>query len=182
MRAIESSSFPVCEYLVSKGAKVMHETISGVEPLTVAAEFADPRIYHLINEKVTAMGGGDKQKGAKKKAGSASSKKRGHSGTKSAKTDAAAVAQQGPTVPQPRRGSLLRAAAELAKSFETQETIAFHPKSKWTELPTTKELMHEKQVVRDRLGWEVDFHDFKMPFMSNVSKRLEQMTLPEVKI
>jgi hypothetical protein len=42
--------------------------------------------------------------------------------------------------------------------------------------------MHEKSVVRDRLGWEVDFHDFKMPFMSNVSKRLEEMTLPEVKI
>jgi hypothetical protein len=42
--------------------------------------------------------------------------------------------------------------------------------------------MNEKATVRDRLGWEVDFHDFKMPFMSNVSKRLEQMTLPEVKI
>jgi hypothetical protein len=42
--------------------------------------------------------------------------------------------------------------------------------------------MHEKGVVRERLGWEVDLHDFKMPFMNNVSKRLEQMTLPEVKI
>jgi hypothetical protein len=83
---------------------------------------------------------------------------------------------------QPRRGSLLRAAAELAKSFENTESIAFHPKTKWTDLPTTKELMNEKATVRDRLGWEVDFHDFKMPFMSNVSKRLEQMTLPEVKI
>jgi ankyrin repeat protein len=29
MRAIESSSFPVCEYLVNKGAKVAHENISG---------------------------------------------------------------------------------------------------------------------------------------------------------
>ncbi len=90
--------------------------------------------------------------------------------------------QQIPVTQQPRRGSLLRAAAELAKSFENTETIAFRPKSKWTELPTTKELMHEKGVVRERLGWEVDFHDFKMPFMNNVSKRLEQMTLPEVKI
>ncbi len=95
---------------------------------------------------------------------------------------AAATTQQIQGAQQPRRGSLLRAAAELAKSFENTETIAFHPKSKWTDLPTTKELMHEKGVVRDRLGWEVDFHDFKMPFMNNVSKRLEQMTLPEVKI
>ena len=89
MRAIESSSFPVCEYLVSKGAKVLHQTPSGLEPLTVAAEFADPRIYHLINEKVTASGGGGKQKsGARKKTGSAGSKKRPHTGSKSAKTDA----------------------------------------------------------------------------------------------
>ncbi len=89
MRAIESSSFPVCEYLVNKGAKVMHETKSGLEPLTVAAEFADPRIYHLINEKVTATGGGKQKKGtARKKSGSAGSKKRPQTGGKSAKTDA----------------------------------------------------------------------------------------------
>ncbi len=76
----------------------------------------------------------------------------------------------------------MRAAAELAKSFEKTDSIAFHPKSKWTDLPTTKDLMHEKTVVRDRLGWEVDFQDFKMPFMSNLSKRLEQLAVPEVKI
>lgn len=87
MRAIESSSFPVCEYLVNKGARVIHENISGLEPITVAAEFADPRIYHLINEKVTASSGNKPKSGARKKTGSASSKKRPHTGTKSAKTD-----------------------------------------------------------------------------------------------
>lgn len=76
----------------------------------------------------------------------------------------------------------MRAAAELAKSFENNESIAFHPRTRWTDLPTTRELMNERGVVRDRLGWEVDFHDFKMPFMTNVSKRLEQMAVPEVKI
>jgi hypothetical protein len=70
----------------------------------------------------------------------------------------------------------------LAKSYEHTESIAFHPKTRWTDLPTTKDLMHERKVTRDRLGWEVDFHDFKMPFMSNVSKGLEKMALPEVKI
>ena len=90
--------------------------------------------------------------------------------------------QQTTNISQPRRGSLLRAAAELAKSFENTESIAFHPKTRWTDLPTTRDLLDEKANVRDRLGWEVDFHDFKMPFMSNVSKRLEQMTMPEVKI
>ncbi|CAF4067248.1 unnamed protein product, partial [Rotaria magnacalcarata] len=183
MRAIESSSFPVCEYLVNKGAKVSHENISGLEPLTVAAEFADPRIYHLINEKVNGSSGNKPKSANRKKSGSASAKKRQQSGGKSTKTDTqASAAQQTPTIQQPRRGSLLRAAAELAKSFENTESIAFHPKTKWTDLPTTKELLHEKSVVRDRLGWEVDFTDFKMPFMTNVSKRLEQMAMPEVKI
>lgn len=88
MRAIECSSFPVCEYLVNKGAKVSHENISGLEPLTVAAEFADPRIYHLINEKVGAAGGGKQKSGAKKKTGSAGSTKRPHTGNRSARTDA----------------------------------------------------------------------------------------------
>jgi hypothetical protein len=88
MRAIECSSFPVCEYLVNKGAKVTHENISGVQPLTVAAEFADPRIYHLINEKANAGGANKQKSGARKKTGSASSKKRPQTGAKSAKTDA----------------------------------------------------------------------------------------------
>lgn len=68
----------------------MHENISGLEPLTVAAEFADPRIYHLINEKVNAAGPNKQKSGARKKSGgSAGSKKRPHTGgTKSAKTDA----------------------------------------------------------------------------------------------
>ena len=87
MRAIESSSFPVCEYLVSKGAKVAHENISGLEPLTVAAEFADPRIYHLLNEKAGA-GEGSKSKGSAKKSGSASAKKRPQTEKKSGKADA----------------------------------------------------------------------------------------------
>lgn len=96
MRAIESSSFPVCEYLINKGAKVMHENISGLEPLTVAAEFADPRIYHLINEKVTAAGPQKQKSGARKKSGSATSKKRPQTGGKSAKTDAVRVTNLSP--------------------------------------------------------------------------------------
>lgn len=88
MRAIESSSFPVCEYLVSKGAKVSHENKSGVEPLTIAAEFADPRIYHLINEKVNATSGNKPKSATRNKSGSASAKKRQQSPAKGAKADA----------------------------------------------------------------------------------------------
>jgi ankyrin repeat protein len=76
MRAVESSSFPVCEYLISKGARVTHENVSGLEPLTVAAEFADPRLYHFINEKVNAGGGRKPKSAARKRTISTSSSKR----------------------------------------------------------------------------------------------------------
>jgi hypothetical protein len=88
MRAIESSSFPVCEYLVNKGAKVTHENCAGIEPLSVAAEFADPRIYHLINEKVNAITGGNNKKGGAKKKPAAAAKKPARSGKKSAADNA----------------------------------------------------------------------------------------------
>jgi hypothetical protein len=82
----------------------------------------------------------------------------------------------------PRRGSLLGTDVELEKLFENTNSIAFIPKTKWTDLPTTKDILREKSIARDRLGWEVDFHDFKMPFTNNISKRLEETSLPEVKI
>ncbi|CAF5095692.1 unnamed protein product, partial [Rotaria sp. Silwood1] len=73
-----------------------------LEPLTIGAEFADPRIYHLINEKVDATDR-NKPKVARKK-------------------EVNQPAQQQPC------GSLLRA-AELAESFENTESIAFHSKT-----------------------------------------------------
>ena len=43
----------------------------------------------------------------------------------------------------------------------------------WTDQPTTKDLLSDKQVKRDRMGWEVDFPDFEMPFQKNVTTKVE---------
>ena len=43
----------------------------------------------------------------------------------------------------------------------------------WTKQETTEELMCERIVRRDRFTWEVDFVDFKMPFLKNVANRVE---------
>ncbi len=87
MRAIETSSYPVCEYLINKGAKVTHENISGLEPLTVAAEFADPRLYHLINERVIAVGGNKQKNAARKTTMTPISSKRPQTGLVNTKTN-----------------------------------------------------------------------------------------------
>ena len=46
------------------------------------------------------------------------------------------------------------------------------PLKSWTQQPTSEELIREREVARDRFGWEVDFHDFKMPFLKNVENRV----------
>ena len=76
-------------------------------------------------------------------------------------------------MPLPRKGSILRAASALAGGLDEQEDITYTPKKMWTDQATTKELLCDKVVKRDRFGWEVDFPDFEMPFQKNVSKKVE---------
>ncbi|CAF1023931.1 unnamed protein product [Didymodactylos carnosus] len=209
--AAHSGQIDVVKAIVDAGGQINAESVTkatplmraieSLDPLTVAAEFADPRIYHLLNERVNSM---PKPKSATQKKSTSASKKRPQT-TGKAKSDAVCISRdkyvlttrdiyiwyffqhsagtvQTTQRTQPRRGSLLRAAAELAKSFDNTESITFHPKTKWTEQPSTQDMIREKGILRERFGWEVDFHDFKMPFMDNASKRLEKMTLPDIKI
>ena len=78
-------------------------------------------------------------------------------------------------IPRQRKGSILRAASALAGGVDEQENITYTPLKAWTKQPSTKELIHEKVVRRDRFTWEVDFDDFEMPFKKNVSKKIEEM-------
>ena len=40
--------------------------------------------------------------------------------------------------------------------------------------PTTEELIAEKETRRNRYGYEVDFNDFKLPFIKNAMDRVEE--------
>lgn len=77
--------------------------------------------------------------------------------------------------PRQRKGSILRAASALAGGVDEQEDITYTPLKAWTKQSTTKELIQEKEVRRNRFGWEVDFPDFEMPFNKNVTKKVEEM-------
>ena len=69
---------------------------------------------------------------------------------------------------RPHKGSILRAASALAGGVEEIEDIVYTPRKVWTKQPTIEELLCSKQDRRDRFTWEVDFEDFKMPFMKNI--------------
>ena len=71
-----------------------------------------------------------------------------------------------------RKGSIWRAASLLASGTEEKEDITYIPLRAWSKQPTSKDLIHDREVRRQRFGWEVDFPDFQMPFHKNVSARL----------
>ena len=75
-----------------------------------------------------------------------------------------------------RRGSFSNAEAFLAQHANIKkDRIVFRPIHAWTEQDTTEELLEKKRISRERYGWEVDFEDFKLPFMKNVSKQVEKL-------
>lgn len=61
----------------------------------------------------------------------------------------------------------------MAGGIEEEENITYTPLKIWTKQPTTEELICERELRRERFGWEVDFEDFKMPFLQNVANKVD---------
>lgn len=64
MRAVESASYPVVEYLLSIGCKVNQENKSGKSAFDLAKDYADPRVYFAVKNKFESL---PKPKDGKKK-------------------------------------------------------------------------------------------------------------------
>lgn len=75
--------------------------------------------------------------------------------------------------PLPRRGSLLSAEEKLLSSDDTFESITYHPITRWTNQPTTKELLQKKIHLRDAFTMNIDFLDYKKPLFANVQTKYE---------
>ena len=76
--------------------------------------------------------------------------------------------------PRNRKGSILRAASALAGGIEEEEDITYTPLKVWTKQPSTEDLLDDCKNRRQRYGWEVDFEDFKMPFLKNIHVKVEE--------
>lgn len=170
MRAVESASYPVVEYLMEKGAKISQENIKGKTVLDIAKDFADPRIFLTVKNKMEGIPkpkeGKGKEKGKGKKKPAAAKKKK--SDTEESKKDAFL-----PPISMKRR-SYSTTEALFAKDLET-ERILFRPIHVWTEQDTTEQLLEKKKMTRDQYGWEIDFDDYKLPFLKNLNKKVEKM-------
>jgi hypothetical protein len=76
----------------------------------------------------------------------------------------------------PRRGSLLVAEEKLLASNDTFESITYHPLTKWTDQPTTAELLDKKINLRNAFTTNIDFPDYKPPLLANAQAKLERLT------
>lgn len=168
-RAIESSRDSVVQYLIEAGCKMQTENKKGLTPMDLAYSWADPRVFEIVQTKWDSLPVPKDKKGAKKK------EKKKRPTTAEGGNDGSQVVKlpDEDAVPLPRKGSILRAASALAGGLDEQEDITYTPKKMWTEQLTTKTLLVDKEVKRERFGWEVDFPDFEMPFQKNVTKKVE---------
>jgi hypothetical protein len=74
-----------------------------------------------------------------------------------------------------RPSSYSKAEELLAQGLADRDKIIFRPLHVWTEQDTTEELLEKKQIARDRYGWEVDFEDFKLPFLKNIETKMRKL-------
>jgi len=178
MRAIESSKPDLVEFLIKKGAKLQVENAKGQNPMDLAGAWGDLRVYELIRTKWDSMppmndknkkGGGKGTSGGKSSSAGDASKPSG-GGRSMSPTDA---------LMRQRKGSILRAASALAGGIEEREDITYSPRKTWTKQATTEELICERHNRRNRYGWEVDFPDFKMPFLKNADNKVIEMGGPD---
>ena len=72
-----------------------------------------------------------------------------------------------------RRRSYSNTEALFATDLEN-ERIVFKPIHAWTEQDTTEQLLQKKQMTREQYGWEIDFDDYKLPFLKNLGAKLKK--------
>jgi hypothetical protein len=88
---------------------------------------------------------------------------------------AVAPSTKPPTPVRQRRSSMLRSMSALGGAADQQENIRFYPSVDWSSVPTTDLLIGDRVVRRSRYGWQVDFDDFKLPFLQNVADKVAEM-------
>src|SRR6218665_331598 len=74
-----------------------------------------------------------------------------------------------------RKSSILRTSSALGGGLEETEDITYSLINTWESHPTSRDLISGREAKRERFSWEVDFTDFKLPFLKNVARKIEEM-------
>ncbi len=70
---------------------------------------------------------------------------------------------------------MLVAEEKLLSSNDTFEFITYHSLTKWTDQPTTTELLDKKINLRNAFTMNIDFPDYKPPLLANAQAKLERL-------
>lgn len=77
----------------------------------------------------------------------------------------------------PRRGSLLAAEKQRLSFDDRFKSIIYHPLTKWTDQPTTAELLEKKINLRNAFTMSIDFPDYLPPIQANAQAKLERLNV-----
>ncbi|KAG5277508.1 hypothetical protein AALO_G00118430 [Alosa alosa] len=185
MRAIESCRPACVEYLIKAGAKVNAKNKKEQNCLDIAWAYADLRVVDLVKAKMDTLPKPKENKRGK----AAKPQPKPRPATTSAKEKLSQVAPSSTSMPPADSSLTQKAAAE--KSKDDKETvimyntrlnngtlrpvdISFRPRTVWSNLLTTSDLIQRRERRRERLSHEVDFDDFLMPFSQNLRRKVAQ--------
>lgn len=70
-------------------------------------------------------------------------------------------------------------AASMQSDNDTLDDITYLPEHVWTKMPTSADLVAERQERRKQRGWTVDFEDYQSPFQKNISNKLIKFAAEE---
>ncbi|UJR36278.1 hypothetical protein I4U23_029008 [Adineta vaga] len=139
--------------------------------LDLATDFASPQVFNLVR---TAYEG----KGNKKNNQQFKVRRKSNTNTKKNKKVELLSTSIKPVkieAPLPRRGSLIFAEEQMKSSNDVFESITYHPLAKWTDQPTTRELLDKKINLRNQFTSNIDFPDYKRPLFTNAEMKLEHL-------
>ncbi|CAF2079823.1 unnamed protein product [Rotaria magnacalcarata] len=139
--------------------------------LDLAADFASPQVFNTIRTIYEQEGSKKDNKKPKPRSKSSRNRKK----NKNIETLTPVIKPVKLEVPLPRRGSLLVAEEKLISSNDTYESITYHPLMKWTDQPTTQELLDKKINLRNQFTMNIDFPDYKQPLLANAQAKLERL-------
>lgn len=75
----------------------------------------------------------------------------------------------------PKQGSLLTDEKRLLSSNVQFPSITYHPLTKWTDQPTTSELLDKKFNLRQQFTSNIDFPNYKQALFANAEAKLERL-------
>ncbi|KAJ8410300.1 hypothetical protein AAFF_G00202810 [Aldrovandia affinis] len=168
MRAIESCRPACVDYLIKAGAKVQAQNKNGQNCLDVARVYTDFRIVEMVKAKLDSL---PKPK-ENKRGQSFKPPPKVRPATSTTDKDAAVKKE-------PLKESIIFQNTQITSGAVNKIDISFVPRTVWGQQVTTSELIRRKEERRGRLSSEVDFEDFMMPFLKNVTKKSKELQGPE---